>query len=574
MRLSRSATVSGALMMTIAIGACGRLHLGDAADRDSKVRESLRTELGSKSRPAYVTADAEGTRLWKLTRAFYERRNHSLAWIENELPRPQMNALLAAVRAANREGLDPELYGISFLEGRHQEASKGFLSKNGFEPVEAGRLDVVMTYVYMKYASDLADGVADLAHADPAWQIRPEKFDPLATLEQALAENRIEQSLTTLTPDTTHYRALRDALADYRKRAAAGGWPAVPQSLKLKPGQRGPHVALLAKRLAGSGDYPESAAANQAVYDNDLQEAMKRFQRRHGLEPDGVVGRSVIAELNVPLEQRIRQIELNLERWRWLPRELGAKHILVNIPAYSLEVWDNGNVPVQMRVVVGRKDTPTPIFNDTMTYLVFSPYWNVPPGIAKNETLPGVLKDAAFLDRNNMEVIDARGNVVDPTTINLDDPDLYRFRQRPGTGNSLGLVKFMFPNQFNVYLHDTPADSLFARVTRSFSHGCVRVEKPQELAAYLLKDSPEWSAEAIEDAMHAAEERHVKLASPIPVYLGYWTAAATKEGVEFRNDVYGIDGRQAAKLADRLARLRKTSVAARAMPTARAGSSD
>jgi L,D-transpeptidase YcbB len=572
-KLSRTAIVIGAFLTTIAATGCGKLRL-DAGDRDSKVRESLRTELGSKSRPAYVTADAEGTRLWKLTRAFYERRDHSPAWIENELPRPQMDAFLRAVRAADRDGLDPELYALSFLEGRRQEASKGFLTKKGFEPVEAGRLDVLLTYVYMKYASDLADGIADLAHADPTWQIRPEKFDPLATLEQALAADRVEQSLVALTPDSTHYRALREALADYRARAAKGGWPALPQSLKLKPGQSESQVAALAKRLAASGDYPESAASTVTTYDSGLQEAVERFQRRHGLEPDGVVGRTVVAQLNVPIEQRIRQIELNLERWRWLPRDLGARHILVNIAGYNLEVWDNGYVPLHMRVVVGRKDTPTPIFNDTMTYLVFSPYWNVPSNIARNETLPEILKDAGFLDRNNMEVIDERGNVVDPSTIDLAEPDLYRFRQRPGAGNSLGLVKFMFPNQFNVYLHDTPADSLFARAMRSFSHGCVRVEKPRELAEYLLKDSSEWSADSIEEAMHAPEERHVKLPSPIPVYLGYWTATATKEGVEFKSDVYGIDSRQAAQLADRLARQRKTVVAARARPAAKAGSSD
>ena len=574
MRLSRDTTVIGVLLMTVAASACGRLRLDDGGDGDPRVRESLKTELGSKTRPAYVTADAEGTRLWKLTRAFYERRHHSLAWIGDELPRPQMDALLRAVRSADREGLDPELYGLPFLESRRQEASKGFLTKKGFEPVEAGRLDVVLTYVYMKYASDLADGVADLAHADPTWQIKPEKFDPLTTLEKALAEDHVEESLNGLSPDTPHYRALRDALADYRKRAAAGGWPALPESLKLKPGQSGPHVTLLARRLAASGDYPEGAAGQRTTYDKNLQEAVERFQRRHGLEPDGVVGRSVVAELNVPIEYRIRQIELNLERWRWLPRDLGPRHILVNIPAYRLEVWENGNIPVQMRVVVGRKDTPTPIFNDTMTYIVFSPYWNVPPDIAKNETLPGILRDAAFLGRNNMEVIDARGNVVDPSDIDLDDPDLYRFRQRPGAGNSLGLVKFMFPNQFNVYLHDTPADSLFARAMRSFSHGCVRVENPQALAEYLLKDSPEWSVSAIEEAMHAGEERNVKLTAPIPVYLGYWTAVASPEGVEFRSDVYEIDHRQAAKLAERLSRLRKTVVAARSMPTAKGGSSD
>jgi murein L,D-transpeptidase YcbB/YkuD len=267
--------------------------------------------------------------------------------------------------------------------------------------------------------------------------------------------------------------------------------------------------------------------------------------------------------MNVPVEARIRQIELNLERWRWLPRDLGSRYILVNIPEYRLEVWESGRVPIAMNVVVGKTDTPTPIFSDRMTYLVFSPYWNVPPDIAQGETLPEVMKDPGFLQRANMEVIDVKGQPLDPSTIDLLDPTQYRFRQRPGTDNSLGLVKFMFPNQYNVYLHDTPADSLFARASRSFSHGCVRLEKPDALAQYVLGDQPEWTMERIAEAMHAGEERVVKLRQPIPVYLGYWTARVSGDGeMQFRKDVYGIDGRQSARLAERLNRLRKSAAAA------------
>jgi L,D-transpeptidase YcbB len=267
--------------------------------------------------------------------------------------------------------------------------------------------------------------------------------------------------------------------------------------------------------------------------------------------------------LNVPLQARIRQIELNLERWRWLPRELGDPHILVNIPEMRLEIWDGGVTPIAMRVVVGKPDTQTPIFNDEMTYIVFAPYWNVPSDIAKNETLPEVIRDPGFLDRTNMEVVNASGERVDPQSVDLDDPESYRFRQRPGTSNALGLVKFMFPNQFNVYLHDTPADSLFERASRSLSHGCVRVEEPAKLAAYILRDQPEWTPERIGEAMHAGEERTVKLKHPIPVYLGYWTARVGSDGiVQFRKDVYGIEGRLSAKLQERLNRMRNSAVAA------------
>jgi len=326
----------------------------------------------------------------------------------------------------------------------------------------------------------------------------------------------------------------------------------------------------IAKRLAATGDYRGSIPPDgrQAEYTVELAEAVKQFQRRHGLTDDGAITPAVVAEMNVPLDERIQRIRLNLERWRWLPRNLGERYILVNIPEARLEVWDHGDVPITMRTVVGKQDTPTPIFNDVMTHVVFSPFWNVPPEIAEGETLPEVLKDPEFLTRQNMEVLDASGNPVDASSIDLSDPTKYRFRQRPGTDNSLGLVKFMFPNQFDVYLHDTPANSLFARASRSFSHGCVRLEQPVALARYVLRDQHEWTEERIDEAMHSGEERHVKLKNPIPVYLGYWTARVSADGlVQFRKDIYGIDQRQIALLNDRLGRMRKSAAATSAAAT-------
>jgi murein L,D-transpeptidase YcbB/YkuD len=536
-----------------------------SAERREKVGTTVRAAVEAKNRPAFVTADTEGRKLWKLTRQFYERREFQPAWVDGTKPLPQFDQLVEAMEAASAEGLDPQLYNVELLEQRRQEAGRGFLTKRGFEVEEAGSLDVWLTYLYMKYASDLADGLSDLAHADPKWQIKPEKFDPAGHLEQALEDNTVDTSLLKLTPENPQYRALRQVLADYREKAAAGGWHQVPAGARLKPGQRSVHVPSIGARLAATGDYdgPVPPAGRAAIYGTELQEAVKRFQRRHGLTDDGVVGAPTVAEMNVPVDVRVRQIELNLERWRWLPRALGRRHILVNIPEYRLEVWENGQVPVTMRVVVGKADTPTPIFNDEMTYLVFSPYWNVPPDIAQGETLPEVLKDPGFLARMNMEVVDTRGQLMDPLSIDLTDPTQYRFRQRPGADNALGLVKFMFPNQYNVYLHDTPTDSLFARASRSFSHGCVRLEQPLALARYVLRDQPDWTNERIEQAMHAADERTVKLRAPIPVYLGYWTARVASDGLlQFRKDVYGIDAKQTALLSSRLARLRKTAAAA------------
>jgi murein L,D-transpeptidase YcbB/YkuD len=560
MRLKLSLLVASVVLAASAVG-CAAMQF-DSPERKSEMHASLRAVATGKA-PAYVKHDPEGTRLWKATQGFYKERDYTAAWLENARPRPQLDALVRAVRSAEREGLDPELYNVGMLETRSAEASKGFISKKGFDPREAGTLDVWLTYLYMKYASDLADGLSDLAHADAAWQIKPEAFDPRAHLEKALLENEIEESLDQLKPQSAEYARLRDALAEHRTQLAAGGWPKVP-AMKLKPGAKSAHVPILARRLASSGDYKgQIPTAETAEYTGALKDAVKAFQQRHGLTDDGVVGPELVAALNVPIERRIDQIALNMERWRWLPRDLGERYILVNIPEMRLDVYEGSSIALSMRTVVGKSDTQTPIFNDEMTYLVFSPYWNVPPGIAQDETLPAVLSDPGFLARNNMEVVDKSGAVIDAGEVDLTNPEEYRFRQKPGANNSLGLVKFMFPNQFNVYLHDTPADSLFGRAARSFSHGCVRLEEPVALAQYVLRDQPKWNKARILEAMQAGEETTVKLQAALPVYLGYWTARVRPDdSLQFRKDVYGIDGRQAKKLADRLARLRKTGEAA------------
>ncbi len=571
--MGRMALVVGILAVTLSTGWGPRERLGAADSAREPVTHidvlpqangALQGVVQSAEPPAYVTRDAEGIRLWKQTRTFYEKRQFAPAWIENGSPRPQMDALISAIHAADREGIDPELYNAGLLDRRRQDHSSGFFSKKQFEADEADVLDACLTYLYMKYTSDLMDGVSDLARADAGWKIKPASFDPLDRLERALNDNRVAESLAELTPEAPGYRALRTALAEYRGYAARGPWPTVPADIKVKPGHVSEHVPAIARRLAASGDYSGAVPADDqpAAYTSDLQEAVKRFQRRHGLADDAVVGAAVAAEMNVPVDARVRQIELSLERWRWLPRDMGDRYILVNIPEMRLNVWEQGNVPLTMRVVVGKKDTPTPIFTEEMTYLVFSPYWNVPPDIAKNETLPSVMKDSGFLERSNMELVDTAGNSVDPASVDFSGPGKYRFRQRPGASNSLGLVKFMFPNPFNVYLHDTPADSLFARASRAFSHGCVRLEEPQKLAEYVLGDQPDWTTERIGEAMQAGQEKTVKLKAPLQVYIGYWTAAVSPDGVvQFRKDVYGMDGRLTAVLAERLQRLRTSAMA-------------
>jgi len=463
----------------------------ERADRRAATA-AIQRELESPRPPDYVRRDKDGRRIWRLAREFYARRDNRIAWMEGRRPSRRVSAFAESIRAAAQDGLDPDLYQIRELERRFHEPG-GRAQRLTAE--EAGRWDVWLTYTYLQFAADVADGISDLAHADRAWRIERQPFEPVPQLEAAIASNRIAESLEDLKPKNPEYVALRKLLAEHRQRASASS----------------PAVGTTGSDAAG----------------------------------------------------RIRQIALNLERWRWVPRDRGARHIVVNIPAYRLDVWERDDVELTMRVVVGKKDTPTPIFDDTMTHVVFSPYWNVPPGIARDETLPAAMSDPTFLKRTNMEVLDAAGRIVDPSSIDPEEAARYRFRQRPGTGNSLGLVKFMFPNEYNVYLHDTPADSLFARAARSFSHGCVRVEQPKALAEYVLKDQPEWTPDRIAQAMASGDERVVKLRAPIPVFIGYWTVEVARDGsVHFLPDVYGVDGRQASMLADRLVHLRSASQSA------------
>lgn len=280
------------------------------------------------------------------------------------------------------------------------------------------------------------------------------------------------------------------------------------------------------------------------AFEAETQDALERFERRHGLTADGRLDRAVLAALNMPVQDRIRQIELNLERWRWLPETLGERYVLANIPTFHLTAVDQGQTALQMRVVTGKEESPTPIFSDEMTTVVFSPYWNVPRDIARNETMPAVMHDPGYLGRNNLEVVRG-GRVLDPWSVDWSRPGNVQFRQRPGPRNALGGVKFIFPNQFDVYFHDTPADALFMQVERDYSHGCVRLEKPFEMAQWVLKDQPEWTPEKIQAAMSSGREQHIALKQRLPVYIVYQTVWVDEDGtVQFRDDVYGHDAQQ------------------------------
>lgn len=319
----------------------------------------------------------------------------------------------------------------------------------------------------------------------------------------------------------------------------------------MERGHSGDRVALLRERLLATGDLTTNPKASATLFDEAAEQTVLKFQRRHGLEDDGIVGPATLEALNVSAGQRVRQIELNMERWRWLPQDLGDRHLLVNIAGFDLDVVAGGTTVLSMRVIVGRDYRRTPVFSDRVTYLVFSPYWHVPPSIAVQDILPALKKDPHYLEKKNVRVFRGSGSdvrevdsrsidwtKVGPSSFN------YSFRQDPGPDNALGHVKFMFPNKFNVYLHDTPARELFHKTERAFSSGCIRIEKPGDLAELLLRDDPTWDRQRVRSAMGAGVEQTVRLRVPVPIHVLYWTAWVGEDGLlHFRKDIYGRDRR-------------------------------
>jgi murein L,D-transpeptidase YcbB/YkuD len=484
------------------------------------------------------------TAVWQELQRFYTARQQTLAWIVPDGPTERTHHALNVLRSAAAHGLDPAHYGEPDL--RHAAASLTNEDEELPQPAQAiAEFDVRVTASLLQLARDVATGRLTPKTIDPRWNSRREPPDYVAAL-LAATDGDIASFLDTVQPLHPEYAALRLALA--RLRGQTSGWPAVPRA-PLKVGQWNAGVVLpLRQRLASGGYLDAKTGADSPQFDADVASALAAFQGHHGLPATGALDRATLEKLNVPLEARIKQVALNLERWRWLPNDLGARHFVVNVPQFHLIARENGTPVLDMRVVVGKRGNETPLFSDQMETVVFSPYWNVPETIALEETAPAVAKDPDFLARNNMEVVNAAGRVVAADEIPWGDPaalEGLRFRQRPGANNALGYVKFLFPNKHAVYLHDTPADALFKRIGRAFSHGCVRVEQPEALARYVLRDQPEWTEDAIRTAMRSGDERHVKLAQPIPVHIIYMTAWVDERGgLHFADDVYGYDARQ------------------------------
>jgi murein L,D-transpeptidase YcbB/YkuD len=472
----------------------------------------------------------------------YERRGFRPAWTSLAAA----DALVRAIRQSADDGLDPADY--------HLAAIERLRATTPATQETQGRLDLLLTDAAVRLAYHLRFGKVDPEALDADWNLESDLggVDPVTVLQQAIDEGRVYEALEDLKPRYPFYTRLRGALAEYRRIAAAGGWDTIPAGGPLKPGVNDGRVTLLRRRLGVTGDLPDTAASDpSSQYDAAVEAGVKAFQERHGLPPDGAVGAATLRALDVPVAVRIDQIRATLERCRWVMHDLPERFVLVNVAGFTVTVMGPDGPTWDSRVVVGKPYTKTPIFRADMRYVVLNPTWTVPPGIMRKEVIPGMRRDPHYLERTGYVMAD--GQVVQPA----------------GPKNALGRVKLIFPNPHHVYLHDTPQKSYFNETSRSFSHGCVRVQKPFELAALAL-DDPAWTIQTLLDAAANGKTRTIVLQKPLPVLILYWTAEVDRnERVRFLADIYQRDPAVIRALAARFSFRKRPVIGATGRTTRR-----
>ena len=481
---------------------------------------------------------------------FYAANQYSLAWVNGMQPTPQAMALIARFQSAEAKGLNSEDY-----DGPRWAARVARLAPANPHPQETDAIhfDVAITINSMRYISDLHIGRVNPQHLDFNLDSDAKKLNLPDFLRLDLVDAKdVDSTLLQVEPPYPGYARTIRALQTYRQLAAHQPAPLPDVSATVKPGGKYAAVPALASFLQMVGDLPADASVpkDSTLYQEPVVDAVKHFQERHGLTPDGQLSSATIAEMNDPFSNRVTQIGLTLERWRWLPASFGGAPIVVNIPEFRLRAYDdNLKLAFSMNVVVGKAyQHLTPVFTGKMQFVIFRPYWNVPYSIVKAEILPALFKNPDYLQKENFEVIDARQN---PVGAGIITPDILQgirsgklmIRQKPGPKNSLGLVKFMFPNDFDVYMHDTPATSLFSRSRRDFSHGCIRLERPADMAVWVLRNNPGWDAARVRAVMNGDKDNvRVDLAKPVPVFIVYGTVYVAEDGtVHFWKDIYGHD---------------------------------
>ncbi|HEY4294570.1 L,D-transpeptidase family protein [Luteibacter sp.] len=494
------------------------------------------TPLGGGSLPRQEAA------LGKALADFYAQRQYVASWSDET----NIRQLLAGLASVESDGLLPEDYHLSELR-MVAEA----LKDPGLSQAARAEFDVSATSAYITALVQLARGKVDPYRLDPTWNVDPSEIDPqqgMAMLQTSIEERTVDQAFAMARPQHPLYTKLRDALAQLRATAADGGWPTVPDGPALKPGMKDPRVVDLRARLVAGG-YLDRTLAQGDRFDNPLRDAVRRFQTDQYLDTDGSVGADTLAALNVPIATRIGQVRANLERARWLLHSLQGTFVVVDVAGYKISYYRDGQPVWQSRVQVGKPYRSTPIFRSQITYVTFNPTWTIPPTILKNDVLPKIRKDRAYLADNRIRVLDRGGNIVPASGVNWAHPRGITLRQDAGPGNSLGQVVIRFPNAFAVYLHDTPHQELFEKARRDTSSGCIRVEHPLELVELLFNDDEKWNRQAIDERIATKTTQNVTLPTAIPVLLAYWTVDIGEDGkLAYKPDVYQRDGALVAAL--------------------------
>ncbi|MEQ9618613.1 MAG: L,D-transpeptidase family protein [Deltaproteobacteria bacterium] len=539
----------------------------------NQISSLIGLKINNPQYPGKFIIDSKAIKAHASLPLIYRNRNYQPLWIDENGPRPQAYEMIDVIKDSYREGLNPNSYCLTEID---YELNRIQADKDSGGPVNSeslAELDLLLSNSYLSYAQDVLYGQVTPEQINIELIFGERRIDLSDLLVTAVNQNNVRETINGLFPKYPVYDKLRTALERYRKLAADGGWEPIPQGPKFKKGARGPRVTALKERLLVTGEIDSSALGNDA-FDSTLDQAVRKYQERNGLYVDGVVGESTLAALNIPAEERVRQIELTMERWRLLPQSLGTRYILVNIANFHLYAVENNNNALTMRIVVGKPQWNTPIFSEQMTHIVINPYWNIPHSIFRDDIAPKIKSDPDYMTSRNIQAVGLKYQPPEKKEADVNSGDLasiigngnatpvedagakaakeeyiskvlsgnYRLRQNPGPSNPLGRIKFLFPNKHSVYLHDTPNRGYFERAQRNFSHGCIRVEKPVELAEFVLYSDPAWSHEKVRSTINRGKTQTVNLSEPVPVYILYFTAWVDDDGsVNFHEDIYGLD---------------------------------
>ena len=494
---------------------------------------SLSAELGKQL--ATKTEKGERQHLdWPRLQQFYSARANKPVWLTPVGMNKRARQWRTILRDAEAEGLEPEHYHLSIIE-------KQWPAKSKTAPIW---LELLLTDAFFRYSHDIRAGQVD----DPNWHIAIPKEDVVIRLQKTLSSKNFATALKLLPPPHQGYRDLRAALSRYRKLAQAGDWTPLPE-MKLYWGMWHDNVRLLRRRLIMSGDLSATKVDEDRFFDQNLKQAVAYFQQRHGLKADGIVGATTRARLNLPVTYFIEQIKLNMKRWRWLPRELGKRYLMVNTAGQQLYLFERDRPRLAMRVIIGRPERPTPIFGSYLSNVIINPYWYVPKKILLEDLIPKQLRNPRFFSANKIRIFtstQADAKELEPATIDWSsltpEHQPYIFRQDPGPYNSLGRIKFQLKDNYAIYLHDTSQRYLFDIASRAFSSGCVRLEEPRQLAHYLLSEDQNWSRSKLDEAINSGDTLNISLHKPLPIYLVYWTSwVGPDQAVYFRDDIYERD---------------------------------